>query len=127
MTKKTFDCIAFLNGAAEDTRERLSGLSARDQAAYWRMRNREVLAEQRRVATRKGEMPDFGFVARLEMLRKRRKSFDCVAMKHEAQERIRKELEGKSPEEQREYWRKKTQELRALQQQARLKQRHAQG
>ncbi len=103
MKTKTFDCIAFLNAAAENTRLRLSGLSVRDQVEYWRGRNKEVLTEQKRLMKEKTGVRRFGFVARLEVLRKQRKPFDCVEMKHQAQERIRKELDGKSPEEQLDY------------------------
>ena len=106
MKKKTFDCIAFLNEAAENTRLRLSSLSVQDQVVYWRGRNKEVLVEQKRLMTEKTGVYEFGFVPHLEALRKKRKTFDCVEMKHQAQEQIRKELEGKSPEEQVAYLRR---------------------
>lgn len=127
MKKKTFDCIAFLNEAAESTRLRLSGLSVREQVAYWRGRNKEVAAEQKRLTAEKSGAREFGFVPRLEALRKRRKTFDCVEMKHQAQERIRKELEGKSPEEQAAYLRKDWEALPSRQAQPRKKGLHAQG
>jgi hypothetical protein len=47
------------------------------------------------------------------------KSFDCVEMKRRGAELVRKQLEGKSFEQQVEYWRKGTEELRRLQEQAR--------
>jgi hypothetical protein len=41
------------------------------------------------------------------------KSFDCVQMKHEAQERIRKELENLTREQELEYWQKIAEEAMA--------------
>lgn len=43
------------------------------------------------------------------------KKFDCVEMKHKAAERIQKEIEGMSLEEELNYWQKKTDALRQLQ------------
>ena len=109
--KKTFDCIAFLDEAAENTRVRLADLPVREQVAYWRKRNKEIQAEQKRLLKETDSTHTFGFVSRLQTLRKRKKSFDCVQMKHEAQERIQAELEGKSPKEQAAYLRKRSREL----------------
>jgi hypothetical protein len=39
-------------------------------------------------------------------MKTRTKTFDCVAMKHEAQERIRRELANLSREEELAYWRR---------------------
>ena len=125
--KKTFDCIAFLDEAAENTRLRLSGLSVHEQVAYWRGRNRDVLAEHKQRMKENAGGRQFGFVARLEALRKQRKAFDCVEMKHQAQEQIRKDLEGKTLEEQIEYWRKGTQALLKRQAQLRKKEFQARG
>ena len=47
------------------------------------------------------------------------KTFDCVQMKRRGGELVRKQLEGKSFEQQLEYWRKGTEELKKLQTQAR--------
>jgi len=109
--KKTINCIAFLDEAAENTRMRLAHLSVREQASYWRKRNKEILAEQKQLLKETDGAHAFGFVARLQTLRKKKKSFDCVRMKHEAQERIQAELEGKSPREQAAYLRKRSREL----------------
>ncbi len=49
------------------------------------------------------------------------KTFDCVEMMHKGQERIQKELEGMTVQEQLEYWRKITEEMRKSQAQARRK------
>ncbi|MFZ2148548.1 MAG: hypothetical protein WAV28_15140 [Sedimentisphaerales bacterium] len=49
------------------------------------------------------------------------KTFDCVQMKRQGAEIIRKELEGKSFEQQLEYWQKGTIELKKLQQKLRKK------
>ncbi len=49
----------------------------------------------------------------------RTKSFDCVEMKRRGAELVRRQLEGKSFDEQLEYWRKGTDELKKLQTQAR--------
>ncbi len=127
MKKKTFDCIALLNEAAESTRLRLSDLTVHDQVVYWRGRNREVLAEQKRLMTETTGVHEFAFVVRLEALRKKRKTFDCVEMKHQAQERIRKELEGKSPEEQAAYLRKGRETLLKRQPSLQKKRLQAQG
>jgi len=127
MKKKTFDCIAFLNNAAEGTRLRLASLPVADQMAYWRRRNKEIAAEQKRLMKKKIGAQEYGFSTRLEALRKKQKSFDCVEMKHRAQERIRKELSGKSPEEQAAYWRKKVDLAHKHQGQARDKRRPAHG
>jgi len=49
------------------------------------------------------------------------KTFDCVQMKRRGAELVHKQLEGKSFEQQLEYWQKGTEELKVLQQ--RLKNR----
>ena len=49
------------------------------------------------------------------------KTFDCVRMKREGAERVRKQLEDKSPQEQLEYWQKRTEDLKRLQQRLREK------
>jgi len=109
--KKTFNCIAFLDEAAENTRVRLADLPVREQVSYWRKRNKEILTEQKQLLKETDSAHAFGFVSRLQTLRKKKKSFDCVRMKHEAQERIQTELEGKSPREQAAYLRKRSREL----------------
>ncbi len=43
------------------------------------------------------------------------KTFDAVRMKRQGAERVMKHLEGKSPQEQLEYWQKGTDDLRKLQ------------
>lgn len=43
------------------------------------------------------------------------KRFDCVEMKHNAAERIRKELEGMSKEERLAYWREEAEKQRTVQ------------
>jgi len=43
---------------------------------------------------------------------KTKKTFDCVRMQHRGGEQIMKELEGKSLQEQLEYWQKGTEDLR---------------
>jgi len=48
-----------------------------------------------------------------------KKTFDCVEMMHEGQADVQRKLAGTTPEEQREYWRKRTEELRGLQRQVR--------
>ncbi len=47
------------------------------------------------------------------------KTFDCVRMKREGAERAMKQLEGKSLQEQLEYWRKGTEDLKKLQEKLR--------
>ena len=47
------------------------------------------------------------------------KTFDCVEMKRRGGELVRKQLEGKSFEQQLEYWQKGTEELKRLQAQGR--------
>ncbi len=46
----------------------------------------------------------------------KRKTFDCVRMKHQGAEQVMKKLEGKSLQEQLEYWQKGTEDLTRLQQ-----------
>jgi len=43
------------------------------------------------------------------------KPFDCVEMKRRGAELVQKKLEGKSPAQKLEYWRKGTDELKQLQ------------
>ena len=43
------------------------------------------------------------------------KTFDAVRMKHRGAERVMKQLEGKSLQEQLEYWQKGTDDLKKLQ------------
>ena len=45
------------------------------------------------------------------------KTFDCIEMKRRGAESVRKRLEGKSPAQKLEYWRKGTDELKKLQKQ----------
>ena len=47
------------------------------------------------------------------------KTFDCVAMKRRGAERVRKQVEGKTLEEQLKYWASGTKELRKLQKKVR--------
>jgi len=49
------------------------------------------------------------------------KTFDCVQMKRRGSELVRKRLEGKSFEQQLEYWQKGTSELKKLQRQTKNK------
>jgi len=56
---------------------------------------------------------------------KKNKDFDCVEMMHEGQAEVTKKLAGMSPEEQREYWHKRTEELLSLQRQIRKHRRSA--
>jgi hypothetical protein len=42
---------------------------------------------------------------------KTKKKFDCVEMMHQGAERVRRQVEGMSPEQELEYWRQKTEEL----------------
>jgi len=49
----------------------------------------------------------------------RTKAFDCVQMKRQGAELVRKKLQGKSFEQQLEYWQKGTEDLKKLQKQAR--------
>ena len=51
----------------------------------------------------------------------RTKAFDCVQMKRQGAELVRKQLEGKSFEQQLEYWQKGTENLKKLQTWARQK------
>lgn len=44
------------------------------------------------------------------------KTFDAVRMKRQGAERVMEHFEGKSPEEQLEYWQKGTEDLKRLQQ-----------
>ncbi|MDO8589644.1 MAG: hypothetical protein Q7T82_21680 [Armatimonadota bacterium] len=50
---------------------------------------------------------------------KKTKKFDCVEMMHRGAERVRRETAGMTIEEEVEYWRRKTEELRERQRQAR--------
>jgi hypothetical protein len=47
----------------------------------------------------------------------RNKTFDCVQMKRHGAELVRKQLEGKTIEQQPKYWQKGTSELKKLQRQ----------
>jgi exonuclease VII small subunit len=44
------------------------------------------------------------------------KTFDCIRMKRQGAERVMKQLEGKSLQEQLEYWQKGTEDLKKHQQ-----------
>lgn len=52
------------------------------------------------------------------------KTFDAVCMKRQGAERVIKHLEGKSPQEQLEYWQKGTEDLRRLQRKLKKTGRH---
>jgi hypothetical protein len=54
---------------------------------------------------------------------KTKKKFDCVHMKRQGAERVMKQLEGKSLQEQLEYWQKGTEDLKRLQQSLRKEKR----
>ncbi|MCX5646135.1 MAG: hypothetical protein NTZ17_15855 [Phycisphaerae bacterium] len=47
---------------------------------------------------------------------KAKKTFDCVRMRRRGAEQVMKQLEGKSLQEQLEYWQKGTEDLKRLQQ-----------
>ena len=47
---------------------------------------------------------------------KKNKAFDCVEMQHKGAEKLQEKLSGMTREEQLEYWRVRTDELLALQQ-----------
>ncbi len=49
------------------------------------------------------------------------RTFDCVRMKRRGAELVREQLEGKSFEQQLEYWQKGTDQLKELQGQAKAK------
>ncbi len=49
------------------------------------------------------------------------KMFDCVQMKRRGAESVHKQLEGKSFEQQLEYWQKETDQLKEFQKQAKEK------
>ena len=49
-------------------------------------------------------------------MKTRTKTFDCVRMKHQGAEQVMERLEGKTFQEQLEYWRKGTEELKNRQQ-----------
>jgi hypothetical protein len=49
------------------------------------------------------------------------KTFDCVEMKRRGAELVRRQLKGKTFEEQLEYWQKGTDRLKKLQRQAKQK------
>lgn len=53
------------------------------------------------------------------------KTFDCVQMKRQGSELVRKQLEGKSLEQQLEYWQKGTYELKKLQRPAKSSEKSA--
>ena len=63
----------------------------------------------------------------MKMKATKKRAFDCVEMMHEGAALVQKELEGKSVEEQVEYWRKGTQALLKRQAQLRKGQVQAQG
>jgi hypothetical protein len=50
----------------------------------------------------------------------KKKPFDCVEMKHKAQERIRREIAGLSPQEEAAYWQRIVEEDRARREAKRL-------
>lgn len=52
---------------------------------------------------------------------KTKKTFDCVRMQHRGGQQVMKELEGKSLQEQLEYWQKGTEDLKKYQQKLRQK------
>jgi len=45
-------------------------------------------------------------------MRKKKKGFDCVEMQHRGSEHVRKLTEGMTPEEELEFWRRGTEELK---------------
>jgi len=45
-------------------------------------------------------------------MRKKKKGFDCVEMQHRGAEHVRKLTEGMTPEEELEFWRRGTEELK---------------
>ncbi len=42
----------------------------------------------------------------------KQKTFDCVEMMHQGGEKILREIEGMTPQQETEYWRQRTQKLR---------------
>lgn len=54
-------------------------------------------------------------------MRKRKKTFDCVEMQHRGGDYVRKLTEGMTLEEELEFWRRGTEELRKRQAEARAR------
>ncbi|HPO10009.1 MAG TPA: hypothetical protein PLZ55_15145 [bacterium] len=52
----------------------------------------------------------------------KQKTFDCVEMMHQGGEKILREIEGMTPQEETEYWRRQTEKLRDRQRELRTRQ-----
>jgi len=99
--QKTFDCVEMKHRGAAKIRQKLSGMTVEDQAAYWRRRT-QAARRRRDDLAKKHPRQD------LERIRQKwfsdaemsppEKDFDCVDMMHRGAVRIRRQLDGKGRE-----------------------------
>lgn len=53
-------------------------------------------------------------------MQNKKKEFDCVEMMHQGAEKVREEMKGMTLEQEVEYWKKRTEELRTHQKQLQI-------
>ena len=105
--RKTFDCVEMKHRGSAKIRQKLSGMSVEDQAAYWRERTQA--AHRRRLdLEKKHPRQDLGLIRRKWFtdaeMNPPKKDFDCVDVMHRGGEHVRRKLEGKGREKTIAFW-----------------------
>lgn len=112
MTSKGIDCVEMKRRGAERVYELIKDMTVEEEFAFWREETEKLDARIAEAKSRMSGEPIERLIENLPKLDLPERTFDCVEMKHRAQEAIARELEGMTEEEQLEYWRKRTEELR---------------
>jgi hypothetical protein len=105
--------IQHQGGAAifEETKE----MSLAEELQYWAEADREArewaAAARAEYAGETPEETDARFAALLALPVRPKKVFDCVEMMHQGGERLRRETEGMTPEEESAYWAERDREF----------------
>ena len=112
MTSKGIDCVEMKRRGAERVYELVKNMTVEEELAFWREETDKLDSMIAEAKLRKGGEPIERLIENLRKLDLPERTFDCVEMKHRAQEAIARELEGMTEAEKLEYWRIRTDELR---------------
>ena len=125
MTIREPQCMTWKRRGAEHVRRQVEGMSREEELEFWRKRTEKMRARQeaRRSGSRQSDTQE-------ESAGTRRftesnscwtdsdiaiREPECVAIKRRGQEHVRRLIEGMTIDEELEFWRKRTEEMRARQ------------
>ena len=125
MTAREPQYMTWKRRGAERVRRLVEGMSREEELAFWRKRTEEMRARQSARQSEsdqsdtQGERPVSRLVAGDSPRRSESEIAvpepECVAIKRRGQEHVLRLVEGMSREEELEFWRKRTEEMRARQ------------